>query len=381
MAPEALPPRLSIGRLAPAVLVAGLVLDAASRFVSYDRVAFRAWEAMTRTPPARLGGTFTPNKRFEIEDASGDLSSLSNRPWMRQSHHEVFTTDAFGFRNLPEASTRASGVMIGTSFTVGSTLNDEDTFPVQLGGLVGVRIYNAASIDVANPLALDALLDRLRLPPGSPFIVECFEATDPALGPRPSSRVATRLERLLGSEREGLLDGYAALRTWLAPSPLQIALVRAHKRLEDDTLLPNSAAPAARLARFPNGDSMLFHLDEDPTKRPVEGWARAFRQLADRVEARRLRPLVVLVPSASTVYTPMLEPQPPTMPSSPYLDRLGSALRAAGVPYVDVTPAMEEAARRAFRERRYLYWRDDTHWNKDGVAVAARVVADALRRP
>jgi hypothetical protein len=41
---------------------------------------------------------------------------------------------------------------------------------------------------------------------------------------------------------------------------------------------------------------------------------------------------------------------------------------------VDCTPPYRAVAARALAEDRYLYLRDDTHWNPAGVGVAAREI-------
>lgn len=53
--------------------------------------------------------------------------------------------------------------------------------------------------------------------------------------------------------------------------------------------------------------------------------------------------------------------------------RVGEALAARGIPFVDLTPAL--AAAGPVR----VYNRGDTHWNRRGNAIAAATIADALK--
>lgn len=53
--------------------------------------------------------------------------------------------------------------------------------------------------------------------------------------------------------------------------------------------------------------------------------------------------------------------------------RVGEALAARGIPYVDLTPALAAAG----PER--VYNRGDTHWNRRGNAIAASVIAEVLK--
>lgn len=53
--------------------------------------------------------------------------------------------------------------------------------------------------------------------------------------------------------------------------------------------------------------------------------------------------------------------------------RVGEALAARGIPYVDLTPALVAAGPAR------VYNRGDTHWNRRGNAIAAASIADALK--
>jgi hypothetical protein len=53
------------------------------------------------------------------------------------------------------------------------------------------------------------------------------------------------------------------------------------------------------------------------------------------------------------------------------------ALAELGIPYVDLTEPLRTAAREALARHQLLYFRGDTHWNADGIDVAAQIIADA----
>ena len=63
-------------------------------------------------------------------------------------------------------------------------------------------------------------------------------------------------------------------------------------------------------------------------------------------------------------------------------------LRAGGIAVVNLIQALRVAAKAGLERHEYVYWRDDTHWNGRGVAIAAaeilRVIPtlrEACRRP
>jgi hypothetical protein len=79
------------------------------------------------------------------------------------------------------------------------------------------------------------------------------------------------------------------------------------------------------------------------------------------------------------VYGPLLADRETSRDNeTTFFDRLERELVASNVPVVNLTAAMSrEAAERALRDE-YLYWRDDIHWNREGIQFAA---SEILRHP
>jgi hypothetical protein len=91
--------------------------------------------------------------------------------------------------------------------------------------------------------------------------------------------------------------------------------------------------------------------------------------------------LVVLVPDKYAVYGPLLEERDPlTQAKDAFLDRLETALRPTGIPVVNLLPVFRQQAGVLLDRGEYLYWRDDTHWNRIGISVAAHEVGRAWDR-
>lgn len=387
----------------PTLLVAFLCVDLASRFISYDAIAFRAWEAVTtkrlvtrmarlfRPSPHPTLGIFEPNLFVEIDRAYGDLASMSNRPWMREYHRERFSTDELGFRNKGKPSDRHVGLVLGTSFTAGSTLSDDETLPAQLSALVGGSVYNAglggsvynADLFGGEDFAkLDLLLDSVNLAPGSMVVFEHLEKSDaPELphsaSPPPTSSTGGggRLRRELDRVK-GLMDKLDEIASF---SPFRIVLRRWRSRLENDKVFPNSSAERVEIASLRNGDKILLSpseraLSEDKTRSALPGVA-FWRFLKERLARRGLRLFVVLVPTQYSIYAPLTTEARPPVHGPLYLAEALRALRAAEIGAIDSSPTLADAASQGLANRHYVYWRDDTHWNKEGVSLVARAIA------
>lgn len=83
--------------------------------------------------------------------------------------------------------------------------------------------------------------------------------------------------------------------------------------------------------------------------------------------------VVLPVPNKENIYHDLIEGA--NRPE--FLNQLLAQARAAGIETVDVQPAFREAKERGAM----LYHLDDTHWNAEGVRVAASVLAKALANP
>jgi hypothetical protein len=86
--------------------------------------------------------------------------------------------------------------------------------------------------------------------------------------------------------------------------------------------------------------------------------------------------VVVLVPNKYAVYAPLLRKPEPPRPSR-RLDRFAAALRASGIQVVDLAGIFERRAAEELDRGGYLYWKDDTHWNAQGIQLAADEIARA----
>ncbi len=377
-----------LGLAIPLVLIVALCADVASRFLSYDLVTFRAWESMQRMSPTGLGGGFDPDARYVSDRAYGDLASMGNQPDMRQYRREVFTTDRFGFRNPSRPpGTAYSTVMVGTSFTAGSSLTDEQTLSAQLENQLGEPVYNAVGLDPADQAQVDGLLVRVGMRSGT-FIQEYVESADaPALAMAKkqlhnSSRPSERLHELFGAHYRDVRLAAAWVRGWFKESPLKLELFRIFKALEDDVVLPNPFRGKVVRKLLANGDPILFdaeRLSQRPPTTPASEAAEFWRDLSSRLRERGVSLLVVLVPTQYTVYGPLVADGSWISTGQDYLADIERELRARDVPVLNLTRVLQSAARHGLLKHRYIYWRDDTHWNADGASIAATEIATRLR--
>jgi hypothetical protein len=361
--------------LVPSILAAGLIADVGLRFLPPERVAFRGWEAAILFPSA--DGPFTPNLVYETDHARGDLSNLGNLRSLRVYRPERFTTDTFGFRNTPASVGRPIRILVvGDSFTGGAGLSDSDTITQRLAELTQTGVYNCG--DRLRWAAIEKLTARLDLR-GGLIIWEILERgkIDAPVDFSTSSSLQDRVLKKVARSDAAFMRWKGAL--WFALSgynPLRFAATQLVGSAEDGRWLPNPSAENVVVKGLRNGKDFIFttaEVDNFGKKRPVE--PAPYMQLQNAVRATGNQLLVLLVPDKYTVYYPLLdgagaESAPGDLP----LAILSRDLRARDIPVLDLTPVFRREAADALRDGRYIYWPDDTHWNPDGVKIAAREI-------
>ena len=362
-----------LGRVIPALLVAVLLMDVALRFVSIDPLTFRAWEALERNRPP--GAAFEPNRRYYNARSYGDLAARGNFRELRQYRPDLFTTDALGYRNPPPVlNAEVSAILAGDSFTVGSGVSDNETLSSTLNRLGDCVVYNAGGdADRIVPDEILAVARRLHM--RNRLVIRVYAERSwvpvPAVG---RGMVARTLVARMPAEVRRLVG---RLRGLVGVSPLQILTGRVMKVVADDRIFPNRYADNVIRATLYNGDTMLFLPDEvDNFYRRREIALDNWRWLRDELGKARVDLLVVLVPNKYTVYRSFLVDQRPGGQGADYLDRLERALRAGGIPVLNLTPVLSAEAARRVKHREYLYWLDDIHWNALGIALGAAVIRE-----
>ncbi len=366
------PPRNWAGFIVPVALLLGFLADGLARFTSLDHVSIRAWEAMSRNAFNEGGIPFEPSKRYESDRAYGDLAAFSNRHEQREYHREVFTADALGYRNVDRFSKERppDAILIGSSFSVGCGVSDDQTLAVRLAAHTGQRIYNGAGSPPSPEQAL-AIARRFGLDHGTVFYELLGELGFPS-DPRPPARWRQKCVDRLGR-------ACLYLKGWLSVSPLEVASRQVYRWLEDDVWLPNHLA-SDMVPQLVGGIPMLFAIEgEDCPGVSPEHARHYFQSFRDRLGSLEL--FVILVPSKDVVYGPMIDPRPATLPGAVVGERcfatIGRALHTTGIDYIDLTAPLEAAAREALARHELLYFRGDTHWNAAGIELAAQIVAQA----
>jgi hypothetical protein len=277
----------------------------------------------------------------------------------------VFKVDSFGFRNAQDYHGQPY-VLVGDSFIAGSGNSQEDTLGVQLKGLYGIEAYNlghpAGAIDYGHNI------QKFQNQYGGDFqaLVFLFEGND------------------FGDESK--LDAVAWVRDFKA---FYKKIFRVYKSFFRETHLYRytfmayksltSKAKEVPVTVMQLGNHRVGVYNGYIKESNKTGYEltnemeAAFRPVKDKIRA------FFFIPTKYRVYAELWQEPVGDLPDTNLkaAQELGKRL---GIPVVDMTPAMKEAARRQLQENdALLFWPDDTHWNKNGIAVGARVVCETLK--
>jgi hypothetical protein len=359
--------RLSLGHVAPAVVLICFLLDVSLRFLPPKVFAFRGWEALGVY--ATGNSPFVRNGFYSNPRSYGDLPNLANLPQLRQYREDEFTTDAEGYRNRGEVARPFDGILLlGDSFAVGAAVRDDQTLSEQVSRISGCPVYDGGS----SPDFLK-LLGQLQMTRGLVIWEQSERTPIPRLPlvntPRPG--LGFRLmSRVLGVERTELLQ---RLKDY---SPLQSLFGRAVKLTQNNKIFPNPNRGVVE-AQLRNGREMLFmqsELNNYELDRPTD--PAYFVALQAQLDKQGTGLLVLLVPDKYAVYHDLIASGSTEPERRPFLDIVAQRLVAANVPVVNLTPHFIEEAQSLLARNEYIYWTDDTHWNAEGISEAAQALSE-----
>jgi hypothetical protein len=366
-----------LGRIIPLILAIAFAVDFSARFISLDWLSFRAWEALARYHAPC--GPFRANAFYENPLSYGDLAALGNLPQYRQYRREIFSTDTFGFRRnslLKPPPEKADILVVGDSFIVGTGVNDDETLSAKLERSLGFGVYNGGGHDTDRQ-DLDyilALAHRLNIRKGT-VIYEYYQRH--SLPSREYLFGDTTSEGANYSCQDWKTRFFIWYDGFVDTSPLQIFFQRMFKRLQNNSILPNSLRSEVTIKTLKNGEPMLFYSRDFVVsrleRRPID--VSGFSNLAAELRKHNLRLVLLLVPTKYAVYRPLLrDDDTEKVDQSSYLDLVEKTLREFQIPVINLLHPFRKKAQEDYQQGRYIYWRDDTHWNSRGVELAAQEI-------
>lgn len=323
--------------------------------------------------------------------------------------------DDLGFRNL-SVPAQADIVAIGDSNTYGVAAPLDGSWPAQLATQMQAPVYNMGLGGYGPLQYLQLSRDAAQRFKPKVLVVayyygnDLFDAYNIAhTRPhwhswRQSQPAATTGQPALSGGDAESEKRFGALRHWLARRSMVYGVIRASVLTNLATAATTREAgqmsPDIRWAWSDDRDGKPLRTVFAPSDRlgavdtstamPAEGLAissKALIALNDEAKAKGIRVLVVTLHTKEFMHCRYLRGAGAALPAAfvrlceaeqRAQDTMHEALRTGGVPFVDVTAAMEKA----IEQRQQIYPVDlDGHPNRTGYAVIASEVARALKQP
>jgi hypothetical protein len=304
---------------------------------------------------------YRPDATLEMRMPHGDLQNLTRREIARP-RDVVFQTDALGWRNVDRDGPEDDWVLVGDSFIAGLGDSQDGLVEAWLRRDHGINAYNLGY--TGDPTDFAIRVDGFRRKTGSdtPLVLFLFEGNDfPGGLDEPAARKPSGFA--LFWKRYYRLFHHTDMYRFTSSL---IKRVSSHRSVEESSQV---------LFRQINQDLMAFYAPYDVITREAQyapdiSVEKVISKLAEEAA------LVVFIPTKSRVYETLSYAES-ALPHArwEWLEELCVRHRWS---CVDLTPALVEAAKDLADRGDFVWWPDDTHWNANGMAVAARVVAENL---
>lgn len=347
---------------APAVLAAvsiavfTVLLNIITDVIGLERsIYYRPHEQMTARS-TDFGETFKPNSHSTRNALFGDIEALE-KVGIKEPHEITYVTDSLGFRN-PADYRGQTFVLVGDSFLAGANDTQSCLITEQLRQHHGLDTYN-----LGFPGNMDDYVQRVeafRKAKGKEFKMALFVFEGNDFQPFTNSPVEkmTVLKIYHAFFKQTSLWRYTR---WL--------YLRAQKKDGNTGHIPH--------VRQIDKATVAFLKSELPITSNISPPDESYLRFIDAFQ--KLKPnlaQIFFIPVKYRVYAKWLTEKP--LPNA-QLDYLQQAAKQAGIPVFDLTPALVLEAERILPRGQYVYWRDDTHWNCNGMRAVAAPIAHQLR--
>ena len=317
---------------------------------------------------------YEPNQSVEdFHMPGGDLAVLSGVESIAQPRTIDFYTDSLGFRNREDYAGQRL-VLFGDSFVVGNGNSQDAILSEVLMHDHQVPAYNAGYPDgIAGYVQRFKLLQRIH---GTDFrgIVVVFEGNDFPCPPKRSRRPPARTVEQRTPSGAGAASYIPQRIRELESYRLFFGLTRR----APDAWSKEKLSGIVLVENYGGRDVAFLKSNVEQTKQPtVCAWdlqRRFFENIANRIA------LAVFIPTKYRVYKSLPGVGGEALAASPASAFMAELARDLSFPYLDLTPALISASERLLEDGQFTFWRGDTHWNENGIRVAADGIAHHLRK-
>jgi hypothetical protein len=321
-----------------------------------ERIYYRPDEKYVRFDYTDNHRRYEANVHLEADMPHGDLRAMTTAD-IAEPRRMRFDTDADGFRNSRDYHGQRY-LLIGDSFIAGNSNSQDDLLVTQLARDYGLDTYSLAYPGNLADYAAYLRGFRRRHAADARVLLFLFEGND-------FEESRGRKKSALARYGRRYYEMFSGLNTYRVTMSLVKRLTRARDI---------RAGSGLELVELGGKPLAFYRQYMDVTRRPTlpepEGFVRTLEALRPAIER------VYFIPTKYRVYAGHLKGAAP-LPNAQWA-YLAGLCRKYELRCTDLTTALVREADARLKHGEFIWWRDDTHWNGRGIAVAARVVAADL---
>lgn len=302
---------------------------------------------------------FQPGATLEMQMPHGDLQSMTPLK-IAEPRHVIYHIDSYGFRNDADYQGQRY-LLVGDSFVAGTGNSQADILSAQLRRDHAIDTYNLAHpgdvVDYAGYVAGFKASHHT----DAKVLLFIFEGNDFV-----ESRVKPRSAAAMFFKR--YFNLFSATNVFRVTQSLTARATRASK-IAGSQYLTIAELNAKKIAFL----TQYVEVARRTTQPPIGSFDRAIQAMSGDIGH------IFFIPTKYRVYHKHINPGE-VLPNAAweYLQRICQQNHLA---CTNLTQPLIEASDELLAKGELTWWRDDTHWNRNGIAVAARVVAASLAAP
>jgi len=323
-----------------------------------DRIYYRPDEKYVVFDYDNNHRRYAANIHIEADMPHGDLRAMTTEE-IAEPRRIAFHTDRDGFRNEQDYHGQRY-LLIGDSFAAGSSNSHENALVSQLQRAHGLDTYSLAY--PGSPADYLAYLQGFlkRYPGDVRVLLFVFEGND-------FEESRGRPEHAVARYGRRYYEMFSELNTYRVTKSLIKRFARSRKISEGSSLLITELA-GQKLAFY----QRYVNVTRQTTAPHPEGFEEVFTAFKPYLEQ------VYFIPTKYRVYHQHVLPDE-KLPDAQW-EYLDSVCRQLGLRCTNLTATLVQESDALLKRGQFTWWRDDTHWNQHGIAVAARIVAADLNR-
>jgi alginate O-acetyltransferase complex protein AlgJ len=334
-------------------------------FLPIDFFTFRSWEALSvRRSVGILNGPFYPDMILSKTEMGGDLASQTRCAIKRDV---IWITDQYGYRKANTTLERYPVVIIGDSNVAGGGLTQNEMLSEVLEKRLRMGVYPIA------PSILKKVFEHglIKQVPPDIIILENIERF-----------ILTSNYRIPKGKAFGKLTLWEEIMLNIQLNKFVQPVAITLSRIYSANMLNYVKARINRLTTSGIKDSddaqcpPLFLqgavANDDIPIEKLNAVAYDIKKVSDFFNDMGIRFIFLPIPNKENIYYKYLGTKKPV-----FLKNLIKKLQELNVEVVDTQKAFDNASEKPSVS---LYFRDDAHWNAEGVKVAAELLEDLIRK-